>query len=71
MATAKTTPAALDQFVALLRDAIRERTFIKLTLSSPCGPDKTLVNVFVRPVILQAVRLSAQDARHHQESHGC
>lgn len=54
MVAAKTIPAALDQFVALLRDAIRERTFIKLTLSSPCGPDKTLVNVFVRPVKLQA-----------------
>ena len=54
MVAAKTMPAALDQFLALLRDAVRERTFIKLTLSSPCGPDKTLVNVFVRPVTLQA-----------------
>jgi len=38
----------------LLHDSLREKTFIKLTLSNPCGPDKTLVNVFVRQVTLQA-----------------
>jgi SAM-dependent methyltransferase len=64
MATAKTMPAARDQFLALLRDAVRERTFIKLTLSSPCGLDKTLVNVFVRPVTLQAGEMLSFIYRH-------
>jgi SAM-dependent methyltransferase len=50
----KPTPSPTESFLALLREAIRERTFIKLTLSSPCGPDKSLVNVFIRPVTLQA-----------------
>src|SRR5205085_1927787 len=47
------------QWLELLADAVRDGTFVKLTLSRHRGADATLKNVFVRPVALRAgARLS-------------
>ena len=42
------------QWLELLADAVRDGTFVKLTLSRHRGADATLKNVFVRPVALRA-----------------
>jgi SAM-dependent methyltransferase len=47
-------PSARDQFVGLLRAAISDGTLVKLTLGKPAGADKTIVNLFVRPVTLKS-----------------
>ncbi len=47
-------PSGRDRFIALLREAVRGGTLVKLTLGKPAGGDPTLVNLFVRPVILKA-----------------
>jgi hypothetical protein len=47
-------PPARDQFMALLREAALGGSLVKLTLGKPAGADKTLVNLFVRPVTLKA-----------------
>jgi Methyltransferase domain len=47
-------PPARDQFMALLREAASDGSLVKLTLGKPAGTDKTLVNLFVRPVALKA-----------------
>src|SRR4051812_2668967 len=43
-----------DRFHDLLRTALRDGTLVKLTLGKYRGADKTLKNVFVRPVELKA-----------------
>ena len=43
-----------DQFMGLLRDAIRNASLEKLTLGKPSGGDPTLSNLFVRPVALKS-----------------
>lgn len=47
-------PSGRDQFIALLRDAVRGGALVKLTLGKPAGGDPTLRNLFVRPVALKA-----------------
>ena len=44
---------AIDRLLDLLRTAIQDGTLVKLTLGGPCGADKTLRSVFVRPVLLR------------------
>jgi len=44
----------LAKFLELLRAAIADGTFVKLTLGKPRGADATLRNLFVRPVTLKA-----------------
>jgi SAM-dependent methyltransferase len=43
-----------DQFMGLLRDAVRDASLDKLTLGKPSGSDPTLTNLFVRPVTLRS-----------------
>ena len=45
---------ATQKWLATLRDAVERGTLVKLTLGAYRGPDATLRNVFVRPVILRA-----------------
>src|SRR5881628_3026226 len=47
------TPA-IEKLLGLLRDALARHTLVKLTLGAYRGGDKTLENVFVRPVSLKA-----------------
>ena len=47
-------PPGCDDFVRLLRDAVRSATLVKLTLGKPDGSDPSLVNLFVRPVSLRS-----------------
>jgi len=47
-------PDGRDQFILLLRDAVRGGSLVKLTLGKPAGGDPTLVNLFVRPVALRS-----------------
>jgi hypothetical protein len=47
-------PSARDQFVTQLRDAASDGSLVKLTLAKPAGLDKTLLNLFVRPVTLKS-----------------
>jgi SAM-dependent methyltransferase len=56
--------SARDQFMVLLREAASSESLVKLTLGKPAGPDKTLVNLFVRPVTLKAGRKLAFVWRH-------
>src|SRR5829696_2266457 len=46
-------PSARDRLLAALRAAVSERTLVKLTLGKHRGPDATLKNLFVRPVVLK------------------
>lgn len=46
--------SARDRFLALLRDAGTEGTLVKLTLGKPRGEDRSLRNLFVRPVKLRS-----------------
>lgn len=48
------TPNARDRFLELLRPALRDGAFTKLTLGKYRGADPTLRNLFVRPVTLNA-----------------
>lgn len=48
------TTSAYDRFVTLLRDAVANGTFVKLTLAKYRGNDRSLRNVFVRQVQLKA-----------------
>ena len=45
---------AREKFVALMREAVVGGTLAKLTLGKPAGADKTLKNLFVRPVALKS-----------------
>jgi len=47
-------PSGRDQFLGLVRDALREGALVKLTLGKSASADPTLENVFVRPVALKA-----------------
>lgn len=47
-------PAQADAFLALLRTALADGSFLKLTLGKPRGTDPTLKNIYVRPVTLKA-----------------
>src|SRR6185503_11271913 len=47
-------PDAKQRWLELLTAAVRDGTFVKLTLSRPFGADASLKNVFVRPVSLRA-----------------
>src|SRR3989442_2893433 len=47
-------PDAKKRWLELLTAAVRDGTFVKLTLSRPFGADASLKNVFVRPVSLRA-----------------
>jgi SAM-dependent methyltransferase len=47
-------PDAQRQWLELVGDAVRDGTFVKLTLSRHRGADATLKNVFIRPVALRA-----------------
>ena len=47
-------PDAKQRWLELLTAALRDGTFVKLTLSRPFGADASLKNVFVRPVSLRA-----------------
>jgi hypothetical protein len=49
-----TKPSARDQFFAQLRDSASAGSLVKLTLGKAAGADKTLVNLFVRPVTLKS-----------------
>lgn len=40
--------------MVLLRESAADGTLVKLTLGKPAGNDETLVNLFVRPVVLKA-----------------
>ena len=48
------TPTARDRFLDMLRPALRDGTFTKLTLGKHRGSDTTLRNLFVRPVCLNS-----------------
>jgi SAM-dependent methyltransferase len=48
------TPDARDRFLELLRPALRDGSFAKLTLGKYRGADPTLRNLFVRPVTLKS-----------------
>ena len=48
------TNSALEEFLALLHDALGRETLVKVTLGAYRGGDATLKNVFVRPVSLRA-----------------
>jgi SAM-dependent methyltransferase len=43
-----------DRFLALLKESVGSGALVKLTLAKPSGTDKTLRNLFVRPVALKA-----------------
>ena len=45
-----------DEFIELIREALADGSFVKLTLGAPRGPDKTLRNVQIRAVDLRAGR---------------
>ncbi len=45
--------SARDRFLDLLRIAVRDGTFVRLTLGKHRGTDTTLRNLFVRPVVLK------------------
>lgn len=47
-------PSARDRFLRLLRPAIRDGAFAKLTLGKHRGADASLTNLFVRPVNLKS-----------------
>ena len=47
-------PPGSADFVRLLREAVCGGTLVKLTLGKPTGSDPTLVNLFVRPVLLKS-----------------
>ena len=47
-------PSGRDQFIGLLKDAVRNGSLVKLTLGKPSGADPTLENLFVRPVTLRS-----------------
>jgi hypothetical protein len=47
-------PDAKQRWLELLAAAVRDGTFVKLTLSHPVGVDTSLKNVLVRPVALRA-----------------
>jgi hypothetical protein len=47
-------PSGREQFIALMADAMRKGSLVKLTLGKPAGADPTLANLFVRPVTLKA-----------------
>ncbi|ATC62614.1 hypothetical protein CMV30_00740 [Nibricoccus aquaticus] len=46
-------PTARERFFPLLRTALAESTFVKLTLGKHRGADTTLNNLFIRPVVLK------------------
>lgn len=50
----KTDSTGQARWLAMLRDAVAEGRFTRLTLGSPCGPDATLQKLLVRPVVLRA-----------------
>jgi hypothetical protein len=54
MVTAGSNAETSDKWLALLREALRDESLIKVTLSGLVGADPTLKNIFVRPVMLQA-----------------
>lgn len=59
MATTGPQPSAKEKFLALLKAAAGNASWIKLTLGAHVGEDRTLKNIFVRPVSLRAgLRLS-------------
>jgi SAM-dependent methyltransferase len=47
-------PQGREQFSGLLRDAVTGGSLVKLTLARPTGSDPTLLNLFVRPVVLKS-----------------
>jgi hypothetical protein len=47
-------PSDRDEFLGLLGEAVSGGTLVKLTLGKPSGADRTLLNLFVRPVNLKA-----------------
>ncbi len=53
-----------DKFDQLLRDAILGGTLVKLTLGKPSGGDRSLKNLFVRPVLLKSGQRFAFVWRH-------
>jgi precorrin-6B methylase 2 len=55
---------AREQFVAALREAVAKGALVKLTLGKATGADKTLVNLFVRPVSLKSGQKLAFVWRH-------
>src|SRR5438552_17965269 len=59
MLAADTSSMAKTRFLALLAEALRRGSFVKLTLGGFTGADKTLEHVFIRPVALRrGTRLS-------------
>jgi len=46
--------ASRERFLSLVRESLADRGLIKLTLGKYRGPDKTLKNLYVRPVNLKA-----------------
>jgi SAM-dependent methyltransferase len=47
------SPSGREQFLGMLRDAMRGGALVKLTLGKAAAADPTLENVFVRPVALR------------------
>ena len=45
--------SAKEQWLARLGEALRDRSFVKLTLGGPCDQSEALQNIFVRPVELK------------------
>ncbi len=51
---AQSSESPRDRFIALVGDAIRDGTLVKLTLGKAASVDPTLRNLFVRPVTLKS-----------------
>src|SRR5688572_29198502 len=45
--------SAREQWLARLVDALRDGSFVKLTLGGPCDRSEALQNIFIRPVELK------------------
>ncbi len=45
--------SSLEEFLSQLNASVREGSLVKLTLGKPRGPDATLRNLLVRPVVLR------------------
>ena len=44
----------IEQFLGLVKDGLARKTFVKLTLGAHRGNDRTLENIFIRPVSLKS-----------------
>ena len=56
--------SAKEKFVSMLREAVSSAKLVKLTLGAPGGSDRSLRNLFVRPVELRSGRKLSFVYRH-------